>query len=379
MQDKRLGLYIHIPFCISKCRYCDFLSFPCDDEGKKQYADTLTGEIEAFSAKALDYVVDTIFIGGGTPSILEGNMIAGIMEAVRNNYRLNDYTECTIECNPGTITEEKAFAWYENGINRISIGLQSANNNELKGLGRIHTTEEFLDGFMLARNAGFSNINVDLMSALPYQTYDSFCATLLSVAGLRPEHMSVYSLIVEENTPLYDWINAGNEKSLPTEETERKMYYATRDILKEYGYGRYEVSNYARKGYECRHNLGYWERKEYAGFGLGAASLINETRYNNVSDMREYIDSKGSMKVNVEVLKKADSMAEFMFLGLRKTEGISIERFNRIYETDYFDIYGRVTKELSDKKLLKCDGDRIYLTDLGIDLSNVALAEFLPD
>ena len=277
------------------------------------------------------------------------------------------------------LEEKKAESWILNGINRVSIGLQSANNNELQGLGRIHTVEEFLDSFLLLSNMGFSNINVDLMSALPFQTEESFYATLRSVSGLAPKHLSVYSLIVEENTPLYDWVHAGNEDKLPSEETERNMYYRTREILEEYGYYRYEVSNYAKPGYECRHNLGYWERKEYAGFGLGAASLVKDRRYNNVSDWNEYIESCGSRKVNEELLEKKDAMAEFMFLGLRKTKGIDKQEFFDMFDVEYDSVYGKVTKRLTAKGFLRVEEQRVMLTDLGIDVSNVVLAEFLPD
>ena len=376
---KNLGLYVHIPFCVQKCRYCDFLSAPCDDAGKEAYVDALIKEIKESAADFRDYLADTIFIGGGTPSILSPEQIVAIMDAIRDNYNLAPYTECTIECNPGTMTEKKAEAFLLAGVNRISIGLQSANDNELRTLGRVHTTEEFLDSFLLARSCGFQNINVDLMNALPYQTLDSFCATLHSVAGLAPEHISVYSLIVEENTPLYDWVYAGNEDALPTEEVEREMYYSAKKILGGYGYERYEISNYARKGYECRHNLGYWERKEYAGFGLGAASLVGNVRYNNQSDMKSYLKCCGREKTNKEILSKKDEMAEFMFLGLRKTAGISKEKFYNTFGVEYNKVYGTITQKLESKGLIIQENDTVRLTDLGIDVSNVVMAEFLPD
>lgn len=376
---KNLGLYVHIPFCVQKCRYCDFLSAPCDDAGKEAYVDALIKEINESAADFRDYLADTIFIGGGTPSILSPEQIVRIMDAIKDNYNLAPYTECTIECNPGTMTEKKAEAFLLAGMNRISIGLQSANDNELRTLGRIHTTEEFLDSFLLARSCGFRNINVDLMNALPYQTLDSFCATLHSVAGLAPEHISVYSLIVEENTPLYDWVYSGNEDALPTEEVEREMYYSAKKILGGYGYERYEISNYARKGYECRHNLGYWERKEYAGFGLGAASLVGNVRYNNQSDMKSYLKCCGREKTNKEILSKKDEMAEFMFLGLRKTAGISKEKFYNTFGVEYNKVYGTITQKLESKGLIIQENDTVRLTDLGIDVSNVVMAEFLPD
>lgn len=376
---KRLGLYIHIPFCVKKCRYCDFLSAPYSETDRERYVKALTAEIVATAPQFQDYTVDTVFLGGGTPSLLTAEQITCVMETVREGYRLEPYTECTIECNPGTVDERTAESWLLNGINRVSIGLQSANNNELRELGRIHTAEEFLDSYLLLSNMGFSNINVDLMSALPFQTEESFYASLRSVAGLNPKHLSVYSLIVEENTPLYDWVHAGNEEKLPSEETERKMYYKTREILLEYGYYRYEVSNYAKPGYECRHNLGYWERKEYAGFGLGAASLIGNRRFNNVSGWNEYIKNCGSEKVNEEFLDKNDAMAEFMFLGLRKTQGINKRDFLETFGVDYDVVYGEITDKLTAQGFLHIAGNQVSLTDLGIDVSNVVLAEFLPD
>lgn len=377
--DKRLGIYVHIPFCVKKCRYCDFLSAPCDETEKEEYVKTLIREIQESAADFSEYQVDTVFVGGGTPSLLEPGQMKRILMAVRENYNLEQYTECTVECNPGTMTEQKAEAWLKAGVNRLSLGLQSANDDELCVLGRIHTVEEFLDSYLLARNCGFQNINVDLMNALPYQTLDSFCKTLRSVAGLAPEHISVYSLIVEENTPLYDWVHSGNEDTLPSEDVERKMYYSAKRILAEYGYERYEISNYAKKGYECRHNLGYWERKEYAGFGLGAASLVGNVRYNNLSDRKAYMECSGRRKENEEVLSREDEMAEFMFLGLRKTAGISKEKFYDSFGMKYEEVYGKVTKELTKKGLIHEEGDTVRLTEFGIDVSNVVMAEFLPE
>lgn len=376
---KKLGLYIHIPFCVRKCRYCDFLSAPCSEAEQEEYVRALTAEIIYSAERFRDYRVDTIFIGGGTPSVLTPGQTERILEAVHGYYTLEPYTECTIECNPGTVDEQKAESWLLSGVNRVSIGLQSANNHELKELGRIHTAEEFLDSYLLLSGMGFTNINVDLMSALPFQTEESFYGTLRSVAGLNPRHISVYSLIVEEGTPLYEWVHDGNEDKLPSEETERKMYYETRRILEEYGYRRYEVSNFAKPGYECRHNLGYWERKEYAGFGLGAASLVDGVRYNNVSDREAYLADCGRRKVNEERLKKADAMAEFMFLGLRKTEGIKKQDFWNAFGIKYDAVYGEITGKLAAGGFLEAYENTVRLTDLGIDVSNVVLAEFLPD
>jgi oxygen-independent coproporphyrinogen-3 oxidase len=376
-QNKKLGIYIHIPFCVKKCSYCDFISAPCTDTQKEAYVNALIREIKETSPRLCDYSVDTVFLGGGTPSLLEAGQLKRILEAVHENYNLEKYTECTIECNPGTMTQEKACSWLMSGVNRISIGLQSANNSELKALGRIHTVEEFLDSFLMARSCGFQNINIDLMNALPYQTLDSFCGTLQSVAGLAPEHLSVYSLIVEENTPLYDWVHSGNEAALPSEEVERQMYYSAQSILDGYGYERYEISNYAKKGYECRHNLGYWERKEYAGFGLSSASLIGNVRYNNLSDLDSYIKCSGRDKTDRQILTREEEMEEFMFLGLRKIKGISKTKFYQVFEKAYDEVYGKITGQLKDKGLICEEADTVRLTKLGIDVSNVVMAEFL--
>ena len=376
---KALGIYIHIPFCLRKCLYCDFLSGPADLEVQERYVQALCREICEESGAYKGYQVETVFFFFLTPSLLKGEQIFRILETLYGSFHMAEVCEISMEMNPGTADWEKMTAFRKAGINRLSIGLQSACDEELKALGRIHNSDDFFHAYRMAGEAGFTNINVDLMSALPFQTEESFYATLRSVSGLAPKHLSVYSLIVEENTPLYDWVHAGNEDKLPSEETERNMYYRTREILEEYGYYRYEVSNYAKPGYECRHNLGYWERKEYAGFGLGAASLVKDRRYNNVSDWNEYIESCGSRKVNEELLEKKDAMAEFMFLGLRKTKGIDKQEFFDMFDVEYDSVYGKVTKRLTAKGFLRVEEQRVMLTDLGIDVSNVVLAEFLPD
>lgn len=377
MEKKDLELYVHIPFCKQKCNYCDFLSFQADEETKEQYVNTVIQEIVRTAPSLSDYRVSTIFFGGGTPSILQAGQIARIMDTIDLHFQKAPYVESTIECNPGTITAQKIEQYLDCGLNRISFGLQSAHDAELRGLGRIHTVEEFVDSYLLARNYGFCNINVDLMAALPYQTLDSFCATLHSVAGLKPEHLSVYSLIVEENTPLYHWVNRGNEDKLPSEEVEREMYYKTKEILHEYGYERYEISNYAKPGYECRHNLGYWNRTNYVGFGLGAASLLENRRYQNCSDMKSYLEHAGSVKDNEEILSIQDAMAEYMFLGLRRMKGISTPDFTEQFGVPYHEVYGDLTKDLLNRGLLCQNGQSIYLSDYGIDVSNRVMAEFL--
>ena len=278
MEKKELELYIHIPFCVKKCDYCDFLSFSADEQTQRSYVAALQKELVFYGAKYKGRHITTIFIGGGTPSWLREESMQAVMETVYKNFAVNRDAEITIECNPGTVTEHKFEVYRKIGINRLSIGLQSAHNDELKILGRIHTYEQFLKTYDMARKCGFSNINIDLMSSLPGQTPDIFCDSLHRVLQLKPEHISAYSLIIEKGTPFYDLYKfdavkqeAGMQtESLPTEEEEYQTTKLTQHILKEAGYHWYEVSNFAKPGYECRHNIGYWKRVDYLGVGLGA-------------------------------------------------------------------------------------------------------------
>lgn len=376
-----MELYIHIPFCIRKCAYCDFLSFPSSEQDRQSYVKALLEEINQ-EPEGGD--VTTIFFGGGTPSILPGEDIRRIMDALREKYRLEPGAEITLEANPGTLTEKKLAAWRAAGINRLSMGLQSAENAELHTLGRIHTWEEFLEGYGMARRAGFQNINIDLMSALPGQSIRTWQHTLEKTAALEPEHISAYSLIIEEGTPFYEKYaeevrrrEAGLDCTfLPSEEEERQMYYDTDRILKEWGYHRYEISNYAREGKECRHNCGYWRRENYRGFGLGASSLMHEVRFRNTANLAKYLRHDFSRE-DEERLSISSQMEEFMFLGLRLTSGISIEDFERKFSCTYEEVYGEVTGKLEAKKLLRRENQRVFLTEQGIDVSNYVLAEFL--
>ena len=261
---KRLGLYIHIPFCVKKCNYCDFLSAPANKQVQMAYMETLQKEIEEKATEYKEYCVDTIFVGGGTPSSVPYESIVSLMETVKEHFVLLEDCEVTMECNPGTVTKEALLAYAAAGINRLSIGLQTTDDNLLKELGRIHTYEQFLETYEWAREAGFSNINVDIMSGLPNQTLEQYEETLCKILELSVEHISSYSLIVEEGTPFYK-LYEEDKLSLPSEETERQMYYRTGEILKEAGFNRYEISNYAKEGYECRHNVRYWVRENYLG------------------------------------------------------------------------------------------------------------------
>lgn len=372
---KPLEIYIHIPFCVSKCKYCDFLSAPSTPEERAEYVDSLCRKIREFAETAKAYRVISIFVGGGTPSILDVRQMQAVFAAIWNTFLVEADAEITVEMNPGTVTEEKLAGYKELGINRLSIGLQSVNNEELKALGRIHTFEEFLSTYRMAREAGFDNINIDLISAIPHQTTESWDKTLRIVAELKPEHISAYSLIIEEGTPFYERYRESEDAKfrclteLPDEEEERLMYQDTKKILEEYGFHRYEISNYALPGRECRHNLGYWDRTEYLGIGTGAASLMDNKRWTEGEEPEE--------------LSVSDQMEEFMFLGLRRIEGVSEQRFETEFGVSMREIYGGVIDDMISKGLLKevCkkDGNFVCLTERGIDISNYVMSEFLLD
>lgn len=372
-KDTSFELYIHIPFCVRKCAYCDFLSAPGSEEAKASYTKALLREIEAVKTEKRE--VSSIFVGGGTPSALSPSLMGDIFEKIHKSFSVAPDAEITIEANPGTLSKEKLFLYKNAGINRLSLGLQSPEEAELKSLGRIHTYEEFLESFSLAREAGFQNINVDLMCALPDQTYEGWIRNLRTVAALHPEHISAYSLIIEEGTPF-----AKRKLNLPDEDTEYRMYEDTAGILEEYGYEQYEISNYAKKGLVCRHNIGYWTRKEYLGLGLGAASLWGNQRFSNTSDFSAYLKESGSpekIRENRETLSLEDEMSEFMFLGLRMTEGVSKAEFLESFGTPIESVYGKVLDKYKNMGLLEEKEGRIFLTRAGIHVSNGVMAEFL--
>ncbi len=383
---KKLELYIHIPFCIKKCEYCDFLSGPADASRRTQYVESLIDEIHAMGSQySKEYDVSTVFIGGGTPSILEETQMKEIGEAIRNSFDIVKDAEITMELNPGTVNLSKLCAMKEAGVNRLSIGLQSANDAELKMLGRIHTFQTFLETYQMARKVGFDNLNVDLISAIPGQTLESWKKTLQIVASLNPEHISAYSLIIEEGTAFYEKYTVDGKRkqeavlALPDEDTEREIYQMTETFLKKYGYHRYEISNYAKNGFECRHNLGYWERKDYLGIGLGAASLIGKQRFSNTRDYLRYVERKSVLEIREDQqdLTLGDEMEEFMFLGLRKIKGISISTFEKNFQRSIWEIYGKQLRKFEEEKLLVINQDTIYLTEQGLDVCNAIFVEFL--
>lgn len=392
-----LGLYIHIPFCVKKCDYCDFLSAPADEETRRRYVEALLREIRGYNVLAQDYLVSTIFIGGGTPSCLKASYIEEIMNTIHEIFRVDENRlEATIEINPGTITREKLLSYQRARINRLSFGLQSADNQELKLLGRIHTYEQLIDNYHMAREIGFTNINIDLMSALPGQTLSSWESTLNRVIALRPEHISAYSLIIEEGTPFYERYGEGKEweKMLPEEEEDRAIYHRTKELLLANGYERYEISNYSLKGYECRHNSFYWTGVEYLGIGLGASSYLQQYSSSNHADtvpgmqrfkvtdnLEEYIhlcntDTTYLYKEKL-IVSVSEQMEEFMYLGLRMCRGINVEEFANRFYMNIEEKYKTVINQLLQDQLLVKKGPWLRLTEYGIDISNKVLAEFL--
>lgn len=402
---KTMELYVHYPFCAQKCRYCDFLSAPAEAAQREGYMEALMREIRLCGPIYEDYKISTVFIGGGTPSIMSLQNLNILTQTLHQYFNIEEGCEFTIEANPGTLTDAFLEAAVHGHINRISLGLQSACDKELKYLGRIHTFKQFEESFFKARTAGIQNINVDLMSGLPGQTLKGWTYSLEQVIRLKPEHISAYSLIIEEGTPFYQMYgedrknNSEDRQSclnmsaqvipLPDEDTERQMYILTEQLLGQAGYHRYEISNYARTGRACRHNIGYWRRENYLGLGLGAASMIDNVRFSNTQSMESYMTllqrsmpvpaDLNSIRENICVLDQNAQMEEFMFLGLRMTAGISNEDFQKAFGRSLWQVYGLVIQKHRTEGLLRWDDQtgRLYLTRQGLDLSNYVLSDFL--
>lgn len=401
---RELSLYLHIPFCARKCRYCDFLSWPADEWEQREYLELLLLEIEKQSFFYKDYHVISVFVGGGTPSLLSADTLTTVFEKLNRDFNIEKGCEITMEANPDSLTMAKLTACFQAGVNRLSIGLQSADDEELRRIGRLHDFQTFCNAYEMARQAGFRNINIDLMASLPGQTFDSYRQTLERVLRFKPEHISAYSLILEEGTWLYEH---RNELILPTEDEDRALYELTGRMLAEYNYNRYEISNYALDGYECRHNKVYWTRGNYLGFGLGAASMVNDVRWSNPRAIPEYrkglqqIDSvfaefditerkdrraettadmpagaRMRLGENIQYLSRQEQMEEFMFLGLRLTKGVSKQNFQERFGHPIEAVYGGALEELQRDGLLLVD-DFIRLTPYGMDISNYVMAKFL--
>lgn len=375
-----MELYLHMPFCVRKCAYCDFLSFPSGAKTQRMYAKRLMEDIGVMGKRYGEIPVETIFIGGGTPSVPDSGLIVEIMEHVRHAFHVADGAEISMEANPGTVTREKLTDYRKAGINRLSFGLQSANDRELKLLGRIHTWAEFLESFTLARECGFANLNIDLMSALPGQTCESWKETLSRVTDLDPEHISAYSLIIEEGTPFGErYGSEEGRKLLPDEDSEREMYHETKRFLKDCGYERYEISNYAKPGRECRHNIGYWTGVPYLGLGLGASSYLDGCRFTVNPDMKQYLEEKPGMFTDIEKLTKKDMEEEFFYVGLRMTAGVSLSEFERRFGISAKEVYPGLMETFVQEKAARFEDDRFVLTDYGLDVSNYIMAQFLQD
>jgi oxygen-independent coproporphyrinogen-3 oxidase len=375
---KPLELYVHIPFCIRKCAYCDFVSGPGTKAMQKEYEEALLAEIDAAEETAESEVISAFF-GGGTPSAVDAGMLARVMEKLRSKYVFSEDAEITLEVNPGTLDAEKLKCYRKSGFNRISIGCQSVHDEELKRLGRIHTFAEFQESFVLARDAGFANINVDLMSGLPEQSEEKWEESLRTIAELSPEHISAYSLIVEEGTPF-----SRHVEQLPDEDTERYMYHLGTEYLKGRGYEQYEISNYARKGFESRHNCKYWKRENYLGLGLGASSMIENVRFKNTPVFRDYLAGDFKRKKE-QVLSLPEQMEEFMFLGLRMRDGVDERRFEELFGKKLREVYAEPVQKylklglLEEIRDLQKGPTRLTLTARGIDVSNTVMADFLFD
>lgn len=391
MKMKDMGLYIHIPFCKSKCKYCDFVSFSNKENLIEKYVDCIKQEIRDIGISNLyDYkdgkdnliTLKTIYIGGGTPSVINSNYIKEIINCVRQNIKVEDNAEITIEINPGTVDNEKLKTYKEAGVNRLSIGLQSTDNNTLKRIGRIHTYEDFLNTYNIARQLDFKNINVDLMLALPEQTIQELIDGLKKVIDLNPEHISIYSLILEEGTKLYEEIEKEKKYVLPSDDIERQMYWKTKRMLEDAGYIHYEISNFAKKGFESKHNLSCWNQEEYIGVGAAAHSYSNNVRYSNIDNIEKYISNyeKGRDIDNLifhEKQNKESKMKEYMMLGLRKIEGVNIHLFKNKFNQDPLSLFKTEIDKLINEKLILIDGSYIKLTDKGLDLANLVWEEFV--
>ena len=410
MENKELGIYIHIPFCQHKCDYCDFVSFSNKQEFIENYIEAVKKEINNYFSDKMfleTYTVTTIYIGGGTPSYIDSKYIFEIMHILENNLRENivklEDMEITIEVNPGTVTKEKLEQYKKAKINRLSIGLQSTNNNILKEIGRIHTFEQFLETYQMAKEVGFENINVDLMIGLPNQTIENLKRSLQEVIELQPKHISVYSLIVEEGTVIAQKIEKHQLQEMD-EELERNMYWYVKNTLELNGYTHYEISNFAKQSKQSRHNLNCWKQKEYIGIGLAAHSYLNFVRYANTPEMKEYIirmnnlngqivkgifklsndkektkleESIGMVYEIEEIQDLEDRKREYMLLSLRTIEGVSISKFKEKYIDNPIFLYRKELKKLVEEKLVIIDGDYIKLTNKGLDLANLVWEEFV--
>lgn len=372
---KEISLYIHIPFCKQKCLYCDFPSYSGKEKLMNEYIIALNKEI---LQKAKDYRINSIFIGGGTPSYLNDSNLQSLLSTL-NKLNLKENIEFTVECNPGTLNKRNLEIMKKYNVNRISMGLQSTKNSSLKEIGRIHTYEDFKNNYSLAREIGFDNINIDLMFGLPNQTLEDWKNSLEEIVELEPEHISAYSLIIEEGTCFYN-LYEQDKLNLPDEEKERSMSSITNEILDNHNYHQYEISNFAKKDKECFHNKVYWKCTEYLGLGVSASSFINKKRIKNIDDIEKYIEK---INKNEDIIEEIhvndikDDMEEFVFMGLRMIEGININEFRKRFDKDIYEVYGEVIKKNIKRELLICNSENIYLSSKGIEISNYIMSDFI--
>nr|WP_295597608.1 radical SAM family heme chaperone HemW [uncultured Terrisporobacter sp.] len=374
-----LGLYIHIPFCVTKCKYCDFNSFKIDLNEKIKYLNYLGEEMKLYKEEIKNREIDSVFVGGGTPSILNENEINILFEKIKENFNIKSNAEITMECNPGTLTLNKLKVMKKSGVNRLSIGLQAVQNHHLKYIGRIHTFEEFEKNYHDAKQMGFDNINIDLMYALPNQSREDWMESLEKVVKLNPTHISAYSLILEENTELFKMYER-DEFNLLDENTDIEMYEYTIDYLKSHGYNQYEISNYAKDNFECKHNVLYWKCEEYVGIGASASGYFNGIRYNNICELDNYekMILEGEKPIEwEEKLSIKDEIEESIFLGLRMNEGIQISDFKEKYNFDFEKEYKNEIEKLSKMELIEIDNNRMKLTQKGREISNSVFVEFI--
>ena len=371
---KKIGIYVHIPFCKKKCKYCDFISFENSLNFQDDYIKALLDEIDNCDKKG--FTVNTIYFGGGTPSIISKDLIVKVLNRIKTKFSVEEDCETTIEVNPGTVNKEKLEKYINNGFNRISIGLQSANDKVLKSIGRIHDYKEFTECFKMARNVGFKNINVDIMLGLPNQGIFDLVDSVNKVIFLKPEHISLYSLILEENTVLEREVKGGLY-IMPTDEEERNMYDTAKKTLEKSGYIQYEISNFAKKGYESKHNLNCWKQEEYLGFGLAAHSYFDRKRFSNTTNLKKYIENQKQSVIINENQTEEDTKKEYMLLGLRKLDGISISEFERKFGINPLFYFRFEISKLVEEDLIEVDLDNIKMTRKGLDLANLIFEEFV--
>lgn len=364
-----VNLYIHIPFCKKKCFYCDFISYPNKDDYIEEYIDTVIKEYSSY--KAEEYIIKTVYIGGGTPSYIDSKYIVKLLKEIN----IEKAEEITIEINPGTVTKEKLRDYKKAGINRLSIGLQATQDILLKEIGRIHTYNEFLNTYNIAREIGFKNINIDLMLALPKQHIEDIIQSVKKIIELNPEHISIYSLILEEGTKMYDMVNK-QKCILPKEDEEREMYWTVKKILEKNGYNHYEISNFAKNGYYSKHNIDCWNQKEYIGIGVAAHSYLNNRRYSNLGNIEEYIKKYNDKEIH-EIQDKISQEKEYMILGLRKLEGVYISEFELKFNENPIYLFRNELNKLVNLELIEIDLNNIRLTDKGLDLANIVWEEFI--